>query len=389
MKTIVIGVTSSISCYKVVGLIQKLKKSFNIEVIMSSNAEKLINRKEFEKVLGKKVHVSMFYKGWNYKDYIKRQKSEHISLADKADLFALVPATANVIGKIANGYADDLLTTSIMATNAPVLICPAMNCKMWGNKIVKSNVSKLRKVGYFFVEPEKGKLACGYSGVGRLAGMDKIAGRITSLLSEKKDLENKNIIVTAGPTQEEIDPVRIITNKSSGKLGYAIAEAAVLRGAKVILISGPVNLDAPFGVNFVSVKTAEDMRKAVLKYYGKTNAVIMAAAVSDFKVKRSKEKIKKKDSLVLKLIKNIDILKELGKKKRKQKLIGFALETKDLVKNALKKLKEKNLDVIVANNAKTLSADKADFILIDKKNKRKFLNISKRKIANKILDLIR
>ena len=174
MKTIVIGVTSSISCYKAVELVRNLKNDYNIELIMTASAEKLIDKKEFEKVLGKKVHTFLFYAGWNYKDYLKREKTEHISLADMADIFLVCPCTANTIGRIANGLGDDLLTTSLLATNAPVLICPAMNCKMWNNKIVQENVLKLRRTGYYFVEPEKGRLACGYSGVGRLADIGKI-----------------------------------------------------------------------------------------------------------------------------------------------------------------------------------------------------------------------
>ncbi|HLC95807.1 MAG TPA: bifunctional phosphopantothenoylcysteine decarboxylase/phosphopantothenate--cysteine ligase CoaBC [Candidatus Nanoarchaeia archaeon] len=382
---IVIGVTSGIACYKVLDLVKKLK-GHSIHVIMTEHANHLISPKEFEKATKNPVVTDLFNKKINYKAYLKNNKEmRHISLADIADVFVIAPATADIIGKIANGIADDLLTTTIMATKALVLICPSMNAHMWQNPIVQENVRKLRNLHYHFINPESGMLACGYRGVGRLAHVDAIAEKI-ELLLRKKDLRGKKILVTAGPTQEPVDPVRVITNRSSGKMGYAVAEAAAARGAKVTLISGPTNLEAPADVKIIDIETAEEMKDAILKKYEKTDVVIMAAAVADFKVKQSKQKIKKDKPFFLKLERNFDILHELGKKKKKQKLIGFALETKDLVTNAVKKLKEKNLDMIIANSQKSLQADRADFLLINNRFKKRFINISKQDMANKMLD---
>src|SRR3989339_761291 len=280
MKTVVIGVTSSIACYKAAFLIKKLK-GFNIEVILTHNALNLIDKKEFENVLGKKVHTELFYEGWNYKDYIKREEMEHISLADKADLFLICPATANVIGKIANGIADDLLTTSVMATNAPVVICPAMNCKMWENRIVQENVSKLKREGYYFVEPEKGRLACGYEGVGRLAEIDSIINSIKEIYNKKNILKNKKIIVTAGATVEEIDPVRVITNKSSGKMGIYIAEEAAEMGASVTLIRGKTEIEPKGNIKDVKIESVGELFDEIKKNIKKNDIIIHAAAVSD------------------------------------------------------------------------------------------------------------
>jgi len=387
MKNIIIGVSSGIACYKVIDLVRKLKeKKFNVNVIMTKNALNLVNIKEFEKASGNKVAVETFNKNVDYKYYLKNNKRiKHISLADKSDLIIIAPATANLIGKIANGYADDLLTTTVLATIAPIVICPSMNVHMWQNKIVKENVEKLRSLGYYIIKPEHGKLACGYSGIGRLADLDKIL----KLVEKKNDLKGKRILVTAGPTQEEIDPVRIITNKSSGKMGYAIAQRAVLRGADVILISGPTNLEIPFGVKSVNVTSATEMYKQAKKYFKKTDVFISAAAVSDFKIKKSNRKIKKKENWMLEFTKNVDILKEISKNKGKKKLIGFALETEDLIKNATLKLKEKNLDFIVANKAKSLNSDKSDFVIVKKNKIKKFKNILKDDIAEEILNEIR
>ena len=239
-KTIVIGVTGGIACYKVIDLIKILKKEgANVHVIMTYSAEKLIDKKEFEKISGNEVKDDLFDARIDYKDYIKKNKPiKHISLADIADLLLICPATANIIGKIANGIADDLLSTSVMTTNATVLICPAMNVKMWKNTIMQDNVKKLKKLNYNFVEPEYGELACGYNGVGRLANSNKIIEKIMLLLKKRNDFNEKKILVTAGATIEEVDPVRIITNKSSGKMGTFIAEQAFLRGAEVILLRG-------------------------------------------------------------------------------------------------------------------------------------------------------
>jgi len=406
MKTIVIGVTSSIACYKAIELVKELKKDFNIEVIMTENTCKLIDKKEFEKVLGKKVHVGLFYKNWNYKDYLKREKTEHISLADMADLFLICPCTANTIGKIANGVGDDLLMTSVMATNSAVLICPAMNCKMWENPIVKENVRKLKSNGYYFLEPEKGKLACGYSGVGRLASIDNIVKAVRELVVKKDLLKGKRIIVTAGATVEEIDPVRVITNKSSGKMGIYIAEEAAKMGADVILIRGKTDVEPMGKINDVRVDSVSEMFDAIKKNVKKNDVIIHAAAVSDFSTdKKINRKIKsivpnglrksqtnKKLSLELKpTIKIIDKIKKLNKKIN---LVGFKAEynvsEKELVDSAYSLLKRANADFIVANDVSkgVFGSEDNEVYIVGKGKEVEHIRGSKREIADRILELI-
>ncbi len=393
MTTIIIGVTASIAAYKVLELIKKLKTKFGIEIILTKNTERLINKKEFEKLLGKKVHSELFHKGWDYKDYLRRERSEHISLADKADLFLICPATANIIGKIANGVADDLLTTSIMATNAPVVLCPAMNCKMWQNPIVQGNVSKLRKVGYYFVEPEKGKLACGYSGVGRLASIDKIISSIKEFLNKKELLKNKKIIVTAGATIEEIDPIRIITNKSSGKMGIYIAEEASKMGADVTLIRGRTDIEPSARLNDVRIESVNDMLRELRRYCKQSDVIIHAAAVSDFSIdKKFSRKIKsEKDKLVLRLRKNKKIIDEIKKINKRVTLIGFKAEfkvsEKQLVNRAYSMLKRTKADFVVANDVSkgTFGSEFNSVVIVDKNKKTKKIEGSKKKIASMIL----
>ena len=260
-KNIVIGVTGGIACYKVLDLIKELrKKGANVHVIMTEASTHLVDTKDFEKASGNEVQTTLFHPKIDYIDYIKKNKPiKHISLADVADLFLICPATANVIGKIVNGIADDLLTTSITATIAPVLICPAMNVKMWKNPITQENVKKLRNLNYHFVEPEYGELACGYKGVGRLAKLDKIIERIGLLIKQRSDLKGKKILVTAGATFEEIDPVRVITNKSSGKMGNAVAEQAYLRGADVLLLRGHNSAEPRYNIREEKFTAVNDL----------------------------------------------------------------------------------------------------------------------------------
>ena len=281
------------------------------------------------------------------------QESEigHINLADQADVFVIAPATANIIGKIAGGIADDLLTTVVMATQAPVLIAPSMNVHMYENPILQENIRKLKRVGYHFLEPAEGYLACGYEGKGRLPEPEQIVEGIRRLV-KKKDLAGEKLLITAGPNHEPLDPVRYLTSRSSGKMGYALARAGLRRGAEVTLVSGPTDLPLPSGAKVVRVQTAEEMRQAVLKEFPQATAVLMAAAVADYRPERTApHKLKKTAATVqLTLTPNADILKELGAKKNGQMLIGFAAETEDLLANAKRKLGEKNLDMIVANN---------------------------------------
>ena len=393
MKTIVIGVTSSIACFKVVELVKRLKKDFNIEVILNENVSKLIDKKEFENVLGRKVHTGMFVKGWSYKDYIKREKTEHISLADMADLFLVCPCTANTIGKIAKGLGDDLLTTSVMATNAPIVICPAMNCKMWENRIVQENVSKLRKLGYYFIDPEYGELACGYKGVGRLANIGKIKKEIINILDKRNSLKGKRIIVTAGGTVEEIDPVRVITNKSSGKMGTYIAEEAAKMGAKVTLIRGKTEVEPSGNVKDIEINSVNDLFNEIKKNINKNDIIIHAAAVSDFSVDRKNKKIKSDKGLLLKLKPTKKIIDEIKKINNKIKLIGFKAEykvsKKKLIKSARSLLKKAKVDFIVANDVSknVFGSENNDVFIVGKKVKH--VKGSKREIAEKILDLIK
>ena len=270
-KNIVIGVPGGIACYKVLDLIKELRRNGSkVHVIMTEHATHLVDIKDFEKASGNEVQINLFHPKINYKEYVKKNKPiKHISLADIADIFIICPATANVIGKVANGIADDLLTTSITATIAPVLICPAMNVKMWKNPIVQENAKKLKRLSYHFVEPEYGDLACGYKGVGRLANIKKILDRIELLIKQRNDLKGKRILVTAGATFEEIDPVRVITNKSSGKMGTSIAEQAFLRGADVILLRGHNSVDPNYGIKEEKFTTVNDLFNKIKKKHKK------------------------------------------------------------------------------------------------------------------------
>lgn len=345
-KTVVLGVTGGIAAYKGLDIVSKLrKKDINVHVIMTKSATEFVTPLSFQALSQNYVVTDMF-------DEPKTIEIEHISLAQKADLFLIAPATANIIGKLANGIADDMLSTTVMATNAPVLIAPAMNTNMYNNPILQRNIGLLKSYGYHFIDTDEGRLACGDIGKGKLADTDKILDIIEMFLYIKKDLINKKVLVTAGPTREDIDPVRYITNRSSGKMGYAIARAARNRGAEVTLISGSSNLTPPQGVNFIRVHSADDMYNEVMKYYDYMDIVIKSAAVSDYRpVSVNSNKIKKSDNdMSIKLVKNTDILFELGKLKKSQILVGFAAETNNLDKYANNKLISKNLDMIVAND---------------------------------------
>ncbi|MDO8446988.1 MAG: bifunctional phosphopantothenoylcysteine decarboxylase/phosphopantothenate--cysteine ligase CoaBC [Deltaproteobacteria bacterium] len=346
-KTIILGITGGIAAYKAAELTRLLiKAGAKVHIIMTRGAAEFVTPLTFQTLSKNPVHTDLF-------SLCQEADVGHISLADRADLFVIAPATANIIGKIANGIANDLLTTSVMATKAPVLLAPAMNCNMYENPIVQENMEKLKKYGYCFIDSETGELACGYEGKGRMAEPSDILEEMETILSPK-DLKGERILVTAGPTCEAIDPVRFIGNRSSGKMGYALAKMALRRGAGVTLISGPSSLKPPRGVKFISVESAEEMRKAVITNLRDATTVVMAAAVADYTpVKVAFSKIKKsKEPLSLELAKTLDILSEIGQKKSKRLLIGFAAETENLVANAKKKLKEKNLDLIVANNLK-------------------------------------
>lgn len=348
-KTVVLGVSGGIAAYKACDVVSRLRKeNIQVNVIMTKHATEFVSALTFQSISQNPVAVEMFEPVTNW-------DIEHISLAKKADIFLIAPATANIIGKIANGIADDMLSTTVMATKAPVVIAPAMNTNMYENPVTQANIQKLKDLGYIFIEPGYGRLACGDLGPGKLAEPDLIVENIKFLLNKTDELKGKNVLVTAGPTQEAIDPVRYITNKSTGKMGYALAYQAALMGAKVTLVTGPTNIEIPFGISeVIKIKSAGQMYEAVTSRFDEMDIVIKSAAVADYKPKNiSDSKIKKSDSdLVLELDRNKDILFELGKLKTKQVLVGFAAETDDLIANAQKKLAKKNLDFIVANDLK-------------------------------------
>lgn len=350
-KKVILGVCGGIAAYKAIELLRLLtKEGADVHVIMTRSAQEFIAPLTFQTLSSNPVHTELF-------NLIAEREIGHISLADQADLFIIAPATANVIGKVAAGIADDMLTTTIMATKAPVLFAPAMNVNMFTNPIYQENEQKLRRLGYPFVAPITGSLACGWEGEGKLASPEAILEGAHAALTEK-NLDGRTILVTAGPTREEIDPVRYISNYSSGKMGYAIARAASRRGAKVLLISGPTSLAKPDGVRFINVSSANEMQSEVMAHAAEFDIVVKAAAVADYRpLVRSDTKIKKKvESATIELIKNPDILAGLGGMERKPFLVGFAAETDELAENAKKKLIEKNIDMIVANDVSQADA---------------------------------
>lgn len=412
-KTIIIGVTGGIAAYKTCDVISKLRKrGASVHVIMTEAAGKFVTPLTFQTLSNHFVVSDMFAEP-------KTWEVEHIALAKKADLMVIVPATADIIGKVAAGIADDMLTTTVMASRAPVVFAPAMNTGMYRNPIVQGNIQKLKALRYLFIEPVCGMLACGDEGEGKLAEVDTIVEAIDAFLSGQpvpagtakplaaepacvgssavpQDLKGKRLLVTAGPTREPIDPIRYITNRSSGKMGYAIAAQAAKRGAIVTLISGPVNLEVPIGVHkIVHVETAEHMYRAVTAAFPDYDAVIQSAAVADYKPKHcSALKIKKTDDdLYIELERNKDIAYEIGKIKGNKILVGFAAETNDVLAHAVEKIKKKNFDFIVANDVTQAGAgcgaDTNIITIIDAQgNKREYPQLSKTEVADIILDAI-
>lgn len=388
-KTVVLGVTGGIAAYKALDIVSSLKKNnIDVKVIMTEHAAEFVTPLSFQALSSNEVATDMFIEP-------KAFEIEHISLAKAADLVLVAPATANIIGKVANGIADDMLTTTIMATKAPVVFAPAMNTNMYENKILKDNILKLKSYGMEFIEPATGRLACGDTGKGKLADTNDIVEIILSKLYEPKDFTGKKVLVTAGPTMAPIDPVRFITNHSSGKMGYAIANEARDRGAEVILISGETSLKPPLGVKFIKVKTTEDMYNAVMEHFEKSNIIIKCAAVADYKPKEySSVKIKKSsDEFSINLVKDKDILLSLGKIKKDQILVGFAAESNDLINNAEAKLNKKNLDYIVLNDITSKDAGFAiDYNTVTILGKNNYVNklpkMSKREVAKELMDIV-
>lgn len=341
-----LGVTGSIAAYKAVEVVRRLRDlGAEVPVIMTREATRLVAPLTFRTLSRQPVYVNLFAEP-------RRWEVEHIALAERAHLLLVAPATANIIGKMAHGIADDYLTTTVLATRAPVLVVPAMNSHMYTHPAVQNNLVTLRRLGYRILEPVAGKLASEVVGIGRMPEPSAVVDEAVRILAGRQDLQGVKVLVTAGPTREPLDPVRFISNPSSGKMGYALAEEARDRGADVVLVSGPTALEAPAGVRVVRVDTAEEMREAVLREFPDTRVVIKAAAVSDYRPAAvAPEKIKKeKETITVELVRNPDILQELGERKGDRILVGFAAETHDLLRHAREKMARKHLDLVVAND---------------------------------------
>ncbi|MGA3279577.1 MAG: bifunctional phosphopantothenoylcysteine decarboxylase/phosphopantothenate--cysteine ligase CoaBC [Smithella sp.] len=388
-KKVVLGITGGIAAYKAAELTRALvKEGAQVKIIMTKSAVEFVTPLTLQTLSQNQVYTDMFVPTDQY-------DMAHIALAEFADVFVIAPATANIIGKIASGIGDDLLSTTIMAEAKPTLICPAMNDKMLSNPIVLENINKLRKFGYVVMDSAEGELACNTTGKGRLPDILEIVEEIKTLLTPK-DFNGVKILITAGPTEEPLDPVRFITNLSSGKMGYALALASHRRGAEVTLITGPATLPLPPVETIIKVRTAKQMHKAVMNNYKKAKIIIKAAAVADYCPKvMAMEKIKKnKKTLFLELERNPDIIAQIGKNKGNRVLIGFAMETQNLMANAVKKLKEKNMDLIVANDLKEEGAgfrtDTNVITIIDRMGKSEsFGKMTKIEAAGEILDRVK
>ncbi len=344
-KIILLGVTGGIAAYKALELVRLLVKQHAIvNVVMTANAERFVGKMSFQALSGNPVLSDTF-------DLAAGAEIKHISVPDDADIAVVAPATADFIGKVAHGIADDMLTTMMLAMTGPVLIAPSMNVHMYGNRIVQDNIRRLKQYGYHFMEPGEGWLACGYEGKGRLADPEQIMDE-TELLLTKKDLKNRKVLVTAGPTREYLDPVRFISNPSSGKMGYAIARAARMRGARVTLVSGKVTLKPPYGVDFIEIESARQMLEQVSSLFKKMDAIVMTSAVSDFAPsQKSAQKIKKTSQFLdIRLDRTPDILSHIAKDKGRRVIVGFAAETDNLQQYAKEKLRRKHMDMIVAND---------------------------------------
>ena len=384
-KTVVLGVTGSIAAYKIANLASSLvKKGANVHVIMTKNATNFINPITFETLTGNKCLVDTFDRNFEF-------SVEHVSLAKQADIFMVAPASANVIGKIANGIADDMLTTTIMACKCHKVISPAMNTNMFENPIVQDNLEKLRNYGYEVIDPASGYLACGDTGAGKMPEPTVLESYIMKNIAMEKEMAGKKVLITAGPTMEAIDPVRFISNHSTGKMGYALAKIAMERGAEVTLVTGKTYIEKPDFVKIIDVKSAKEMFDAVDKEFDSQDIVIMSAAVADYRPKTvADEKIKKNDGeTAIELERTDDILGTMSRRKKNQFLCGFSMETEHMLENSKNKLKKKNLDMICANNLKVEGAgfgtDTNVVTLITENESRQLPIMSKEQVANEIL----
>ena len=390
-KNILLLVTGGIAAYKMADVASMLvKQEADVHVCMTENATKFITAETFSVLTKNKVYTDVFDETPD--DYVN---VPHISLGTSADLIMVAPATADIIGKIANGIADDMVSTVVLPARCPILIAPSMNVYMYENKIVQDNIEKLKRFGYKIIEPASGHLACGYDGKGKLPTPEALVESIIHEIAEEKNLAGKKILVNAGPTCESLDPVRFITNHSSGKMGYAVARAAANRGAEVILVSGPVNLDTPLGVNRIDITSAEDMYKEMTDKASWADVIIMSAAVADYTPEHTAdEKIKKSDGdMSIALKRTNDILKTIGlSKKESQIIVGFSMETENVLENSRKKLESKNADMICANSLRTPGAgyqvDTNIITMITKDDETELPLMSKYEAANRILDKV-
>lgn len=386
-----LGISGGIAAYKSADLLRLLQQQgLEVQVVMTRNACQFVSPLTFAALSGRKVVTGMFEEPGREANI--ESAIEHMAVAQAADLLLIAPATANLLGKMARGIADDFLTTLYLATKAPVVVAPAMNVNMWEHPAVRENVARLRERGVRVVEPEEGYLACGMTGAGRLASLDAILAAALEVLGLRRDLQDETVLVTAGPTQEPIDPVRFISNRSSGKMGYAIAAAAARRGARTLLISGPTSLPPPDGVDFVDVRTAEQMAQAVLARLEDATIVIKAAAVADYRpVTAAPQKIKKGGGkLSLDLEPTTDILAEIGRRKGRRLVVGFSAETERLQANAGKKLEEKNVDLMVANDVTqgVFDSDYSTAVLITRQGATELPRMTKAELAGRILDAV-
>jgi len=386
-----LGISGGIAAYKSADLLRLLQQQgLEVQVVMTRNACQFVTPLTFAALSGRKVITGMFEEPGREANI--ESAIEHMAVAQAADLLLIAPATANLLGKMARGIADDFLTTLYLATKAPVVVAPAMNVNMWEHPAVRENVARLRERGVRVVEPEEGYLACGMTGAGRLASLDAILAVALEVLGLRRDLQDETVLVTAGPTQEPIDPVRFISNRSSGKMGYAIAAAAARRGARTLLISGPTSLPPPDGVELVDVQTAAQMAQAVLARLEDATIVIKAAAVADFRpVTAAPQKIKKGGGkLSLDLEPAADILAEIGRRKGRRLVVGFSAETERLEANARKKLEEKNVDLMVANDVTqgVFDSDYNTAVLITRQGATELPRMTKAELAGRILDAV-
>jgi phosphopantothenoylcysteine decarboxylase / phosphopantothenate---cysteine ligase len=390
---ITLGVTGGVAAYKAAELVRRLQQEgFTVEVVMTRAAGEFVRPLTFAALSGKKVITDLF--GESGGEANLESAIEHIAVAQRTDLLLVAPATADILAKFARGISDDFLGTLYLATAAPVVVAPAMNVNMWNHPATQENLDLLRRRGVHVVNPDEGYLACGMTGAGRLAGQEAIVAAVREVLRIRRDLESHTVLLTAGPTQEAIDPVRFLTNRSSGRMGYAVAEAAAQRGAKIVLVSGPTSLDTPAGVTRIDVRTASEMLSAVEQHFAEATIAIFAAAVADYrpadpvvsKIKRTSE-----DSITLQLVPNADILATMARKKGDRLVVGFAAETDRVAENARKKLKDKNADLIVAND---VTAEGAGFdldtnvVTIFSRDGRDLPlpKLTKREVAHRILD---